>query len=77
MRDVFIFNIRNGEIRKQQCMETLAPVDYLHFAVVRERGETMYNIVDRAYQSSGEISLTPGDRIPGEVNLQGTSRKSH
>ena len=57
-------------------METLAPVDYLHFAVVRERGETMYNIVSRAYQSSGEISLTPGDRITGEVDSQGTSRKS-
>ena len=37
VRYVFIFNIGNGEIPKQLCMETLAAPDALQFAVVKDR----------------------------------------
>ena len=34
--DVFMFNMRNEVIGKKLCIETLTPLDALHFAVVRE-----------------------------------------
>ena len=35
--DVFIFNMRNVEIRKQLYMDASSAVDALHLALVRER----------------------------------------
>ena len=36
IRDMFIFNMRNEEFRKQFCKETFMPADALQFAVVCE-----------------------------------------
>ena len=36
-RDLVLFNMRNVHICKKLCRETLAPVDVLHFAVVRRK----------------------------------------
>ena len=41
VRDVFILNMRNEEIRKQFCIETLVPSNALRFVVVKDRCEIM------------------------------------
>ena len=43
--DVFILNMKNAELKKQWCMETMSRAEALTFAAVRERGELMYNKV--------------------------------
>ena len=58
--EVFIFNKRNVEIRKQLSMETLLPLDALHFAVVRKRGQIKYKSVSGSLPKFGRSKVTPG-----------------
>ena len=58
--DVLIFIMRNEDIRKQLCMETLTPADASHTAVVREREDMLYKQLIRGLQKSSRSRLNQG-----------------
>ena len=65
VRDVFIFNLRNEEFRKQLCMETLAQVDALQFSKVSGRGEMIYKRVSGGLSKLMRNKLSPGRQKTG------------
>ena len=47
VRDIFSFNVKNGEVKNQLCMETLNPEDALHFGIVIEREREREREIER------------------------------
>ena len=58
--DVFIFNMRNEVNGKQLCIETLTPLDALHFEVVREEDQIFYQRISRGLPKTSVIRFNEG-----------------
>ena len=64
----FFSNLRNEELKKQLCMETMSPVEATTFDVVRKRGDLKSEMVGGGLQRFGKNSF-----IGNRPNIAGSN----